>query len=128
MTVFTDPNRRRGGFIVSESNPHRSRAVITVAEGEDLQAGQVLALNSSTDKYEAYDNDGTSTTNVARAILYDRCDATDGDKEAVALVHDCEVNAEELVWAASEDTGDKEAAYADLETHGIIVRFEERVT
>lgn len=127
MTVKTE-GKRRGEFIVSEANGFRSRATVTIAEGENLQAGAVLALNSDSGKYEAYDNDGTTTTNAARAILYDNVDATDGDMEAVALVRDCEVNAEELVWANSEDTGDKEAAYADLATHGIIVRFEERVS
>jgi hypothetical protein len=127
MTTKTQA-KRAGFFIVSEANKTRSRATITIAEGENLVAGQVLALNSGSGKYEAYDNDGTSTTNAARAILFDAVDATDADKEGVAIVRDAEVHGDEIVFASSEDTGDKEAAYADLATHGIIVRFEERVT
>lgn len=120
--------RAAGHFIVSEANKTRSRATITIAAGENLVAGQVLALNAGTGYYEAYDNDGTTTTNAARAILFDAVDATDGLKEGVAIVRDAEVHGDEIVFAGSEDTGDKEAAFADLATHGIIVRFEERVT
>jgi hypothetical protein len=127
MVVKTQA-KTAGFFIVSEANKTRSRAVVTIASGEDLVAGQVLALNSGSGKYEAYDNDGTSTTNAAAAILFDAADATDGDVEAVAIVRDAEVHGDEIVFAASEDTGDREAAFADLATKGIIVRFEERVT
>lgn len=117
-----------GHFIVSEAAKTRSRATITIAQGEVLRAGAVLALNSGSGKYEGYDNDGTSTTNAAAAILFDAVDATDGDVEAVAIVRDAEVHGDEIWFASSEDTGDKEAAYADLALKGIIVRFEERVT
>lgn len=127
MTVKTLA-KTAGFFLVSEANKTRSRAVVTIAEGENLVAGQVLALNASTGKYEAYDNDGTSDTNAAAAILFDAADATDGDVEAVAIVRDAEVHGDEIVFASSEDTGDREAAFADLATKGIIVRFEERVT
>ena len=117
-----------GHFIVSEANKTRSRATVVIAHGEVLKAGAVLALNTNTGKYEGYDNDGTTVTNAAAAILFDAVDATDGDVEAVAIVRDAEVHGDEIVFAGSEDTGDKEAAYADLKTKGIIVRFEERVT
>lgn len=128
MVTKTYTPGRPGFFIVSEAQGMRSRATVTIAMGEVLKAGAVLALNSDTGKYEGYDNDGTTTTNAARAVLFADCDATEGDKAAVALVRDCEVHGDELVFANSEDTGDKEAAFADLATQGIIVRFEERVT
>jgi head decoration protein D len=128
MVVKTYSNRQAGFFIVSEANRTRSRATIVVQQGQVLEAGAVLALNAATGRYAAYDNDGTAPRSAARAILFAAVDATDGPKEAVALVRDCEVHGDEIVFAGSEDTGDKEAAYADLATHGIIVRFEERVT
>lgn len=127
MVVKTQA-KRAGFFLVSEGNKTISRATVTIAHGEDLVAGQVLALNAGTGKYEAYDNDGTTTTRTAAAILFDACDATAADKDAVAIVRDAEVHGNEIFFAASEDTGDKEAAYADLALKGIIVRFEERVT
>lgn len=121
MVVKTE-GYRAGHYLVSESNKTRAREVVTIAEGQVLVAGAVLALNSDTEKYEAYGNDGTSVTNAARAILFDNVDATDGDVEAVAHVRDCEVNKEELQWEDTEDTGDRDAAIADLATHGIIAR------
>lgn len=128
MAIKTYTPGRPGFFIVSEAEKTRSRDTVTIAMGEVLKAGAVLALNSSTGKYEGYDNDGTGVTNAARAILFADCDATEGDKAAVAITRDAEVHGDELIFATSEDTGDREAAFADLKTHGIIVRFEERVT
>lgn len=127
MVVKTYDNRQPGHFIVSEANKTRSRATVVIAQGEVLHAGAVLALRPS-GQYASYDNDGTSITNAARAILFAAVDATDGPVEAVAIVRDAEVHGDELVFENSEDTGDREAAYADLATHGIIVRFETRVT
>lgn len=119
MTVKTE-GFHAGHFIISEANGHRSREVITVKQGEVLDAGAVIALQTSTGKYIEYQNDETSL--AAKAILFDNVDATDGDVEAVALVRDCEVNGAELQWAATEDTGDRDAAVVDLATQGIIVR------
>lgn len=120
--VTKTEGRHAGFFIVSESNKTRSREQITIAEGEILQAGAVIAKNSSTGNYEGYDNDGTSLTHTAAAILFDNVDATDGEVQAVAIVRDAEVNREELIFADSEDTGDQDAAVADLLAVGIICR------
>ena len=128
MVTKVYENRQPGGFIVSEANKTRSRATIVVAQGEVLKAGAVLALIAATGQYTSYDNDGTSVSNAARAILFAAVDATDGPVEAVAIVRDAEVHGDELVFENTEDTGDREAAFADLATHGIIVRFEQRVT
>ena len=129
MTTKVFSNRRAGFFLVSEANKTRSRATIVVDAGQGkLEAGTVLALKPN-GRYGAYDNDGTAATNAARAILFDGVDTTTlGAQKAVAIVRDAEVHGNEIVFKASEDTGDKEAAYADLATQGIIVRFETRVT
>lgn len=119
MTVKTE-GFHAGHFIISEANGHRSREVVTVKQGEVLNAGAVISLQTSTGKYIEYQNDETSLG--AKAILFDNVDATDGDVQAVAIVRDAEVNGAELQWAATEDTGDRDAAVTDLATVGIIVR------
>lgn len=128
MVTKVYSNRQPGHFLVSEANKTRSRATVVIAAGEVLEPGTVLALVAATGQYTSYDNDGTSISQTARAILFGKVDATDGPKEAVAIVRDAEVHGDEIVFANTEDTGDREAAFADLATHGIIVRFEERVT
>lgn len=128
MATPKTEGKRRGEYIVSEANDYRSRDIVTAATGEVWVPGQVLAMNTGSGNYEAYDNDGTSTTNAARAISYDHVDATDGPVQAVVSARDCEVNGDELVFAGSEDSGDKNAAYADLKAQGIIVRFEDLPT
>lgn len=119
MTIKTE-GQHAGHFIISEANGHRSREVITVKSGEVLNAGAVIALQSSTGKYIEYQNDETDL--AAKAILFDNVDASDGDVEAVALVRDCEVKGANLQWADTEDTGDRDAAVTDLALQGIIVR------
>lgn len=121
MTVKTE-GYHAGHFMVSDANGRRSREEITIAEGQVLKAGAVLALNTDTGKYEAYSNDGTSVTAAAAAILWDNVDATDGDVQATAIVRDAEVNLAELQFGDGEDTGDREAAIADLKALGIIAR------
>lgn len=128
-TIKTFLNKQPGCYLVSEANRTRSRGVGTLAADQTCVAGTVLALNTSTREYEPYDNDGTTLTRTAAAILFSNEDTTDGNTKQVTLtLRDCEVNADELTFESSEDTGDKEAAYADLAVLGIIVRFETRVT
>lgn len=113
--------RHAGHFIVSEANKTRSRERVTIAEGEVLEAGTVLALHTTSGEYLQYQNDETSVSNAAKAILFDNVDATDGPVDAIAIVRDAEVNGGELIWADTEDTGDRDAAIADLKAVGIIV-------
>lgn len=107
-----------GGFLVSEANGMRSREVIVVQQGEVLVAGQVLAKIGT--KYVAYDNDATG--NAAAGILFDGVDATDGDKRAVGILRDAEVNAAELEWGDDNDEADITAGVADLLALGIVLR------
>lgn len=128
MSTLKTEAKHAGHFIVSEANKTRSREVITVAQGEILKAGSVIAKHPTSGKYYSYDNDGTTTTRAAAAILFDNVDATDGAVKAVAIVRDAEVNGDEIFFETSEDTGDKDAAIADLKLVGIICRFADRVT
>lgn len=122
--VTKTEGRHAGHFLVGEDTTEgmRSREIITVAAGQNLVAGAVIAKNSGSGKYEAYDNDSTTTTDEAAAVLFDNCDATDGDKEAVAIVRDASVNLAELVFEDTEDTNDQLAAVADLLAVGIVCR------
>src|SRR5690606_5214096 len=111
-----------GGFILSEANGKRSRENITIASGENLQAGAVLGKITANGHYAAYDNDATNGVQTAAGILLAAVDATGGAKPGVAIVRDAEVNEHELVWDEDNDTSDITAGVADLLALGIILR------
>jgi len=107
-----------GGFIISEANGWRSRAVVTIAAGQNLNAGAVLGRLSGDGTYAVYDNDASDGTQAAAAILLDDCDASDEAKEATVIIRDAEVNGEELVWQSADEVT---AGVADLLALGIVV-------
>ncbi len=124
MTILT-ATPKAGHFLVSEANGTRSRKQVTIKAGEDLAAGTVMAMETNTGHYVALDPDDTvQDVNVARGILYDAVDATDGEKQGVIINCDAEVNAAELVWAGgdADDSDERAAAKAELEALGIKMR------
>jgi hypothetical protein len=114
--------KHAGGFIFSEANGHRSRENVTVASGQDLQAGAVLGKLTSSGEYIAFNNDGNTGEETVAGILIGACDATSAAKEAAIIARDAEVLGEELVWAGTEDAGDIAAGIVELTAIGIIVR------
>jgi hypothetical protein len=111
-----------GGFILSEANFHRSRENVTVLSGQVLLAGAVVGKITSGGKYAVFNNDLSDGTEAAAGVLVSDCDATDGDVEAAIIARDAEVNANELIWAATEDATDIAAGIVELTALGIIVR------
>jgi hypothetical protein len=127
MTILNE-GRRAGMFLYSEANKTRSRSLVTIAHGQKLVPGAVLAYNSVEKTYHGYDNASSAGRGVAAAILFDFVDATAGAVKAVAIVRDAEVNGEELVFADTEATADILAAETDLKAVGIICRWASRIT
>lgn len=121
--VLTD-RARTGAYIVSEANGARSRALAVLAEGNDLEAGTVVA-EVSEDVYTALQAGGDGdeeAASVPAAILYDNVNALEDDVRAVFSVRDMEANGHELKWP--EGFGDAEIAEAEkvLADKGIVVR------
>jgi hypothetical protein len=82
-----------------------------------------ITVAAGTGKYVAFDPTGTDGREVAAGILFGKIDATNGDRQGVAIVRDAQVNAAELVWGANvTTTPQKTAALATLKTMGIIAR------
>jgi hypothetical protein len=96
----------------------------TLADGAtDFVAGDSFTITvAAGTKYVAHDQDGTDGSEIAVAVLFAACDATDGDTSAVAHVRDCEVQASKLTWQDDIDAGEKTAALAQLAAAGIIAR------
>lgn len=110
-----------GGFILSVANGHRSFANITVASGENLQAGAVYGLVGG--KAVEFDPDDVSYgAGTVKGILFDATDASSADTAAAGVVRDAEVNGLELVWKTGISANDKATAITALAALGIIVR------
>jgi hypothetical protein len=126
MPVLTE-GRRAGEFIVSEANGHRSRDVVILASNGSTPitypAGHVLALVTASGKYVEYDNVGSDGTETAKAVLYDGVTVpATGDLKAVVIARDAELVKAELSWFTGAVDADKNAAFVDLATVGIIGR------
>jgi NDP-sugar pyrophosphorylase family protein len=120
MTALTE-GKHSGEFILSEANYDRSREEITVVSGQVLTACMVVGKVTVGGKYKKYDNGAGTGEEVAAAIIFDDCDATDGDKKVAAIVRDCTVKAAMLDWGSSDATAIS-AGKADLLLLGIVVR------
>ena len=125
MSAKTENLPHAGGYIISELNTF-SRETVTINQGQNLRAGAVLGrltASPNAGQYKAYDNAAGDGSETAVAILYDDCDATDGDKEAVAHIRGpMEVREISLVFAADQDAAAQTAAIADLANIDIITR------
>jgi hypothetical protein len=121
MTTVTE-SRHPGEHIVSEANGSRSREQAILASGNNLAAGTVLGVITASGKYAAFNQDGADGTQAAAGILYAAVDASAADANCVVTARDCEVDGAALTWPSDITAGEKDAAIADLNALGIIVR------
>lgn len=98
FAILTKETIMSVSFLISEANGTLSRETITVAQGANLAAGTILAMNTATGKYVAVDPNTNESTGTAAGILFDAVDATDADAEGVAIVRLAEVNSLAIVW------------------------------
>jgi hypothetical protein len=129
MTVLTE-GKHRGEFIVSEANNTRSRKTGTVALGQNLVAGQLVALSGGSliAMPGTLDTAGALTATCV-GVLFDNYDATtDGDAGAaiagaVYIDRDAEVLGAELTYPTETTDGDEAAlCNVQLAALGIVVR------
>jgi hypothetical protein len=104
MTTLTE-TPRNAGFILSEAAGQRSRENADVLLGQDLDAGEVVRLNSD-GRLTAWTNENFTDGSEDRVIgvLVNAADATDAHviKQAY-IARDAEVNLAELVYPAAQE-------------------------
>jgi hypothetical protein len=113
--------RHAGDFLLSEGDGHYSRDNVTLASGQNLQAGTVLGKITSGGKYKVYDQQAGDGSEAAAGILYDNVDASAADTPAVIINRTAEVVAALLIWPDGSPP-DVTAGIADLKAIGVIVR------
>ena len=96
---------------------------VTLTSGQDLAAGAVVAKNTATGKFVAYDNaSATAGVNQAAGILLGAVDASAGDvtDARVVIRGPAVVNGNDLGWGGNDAAGIT-AGKADLLALGIKV-------
>ena len=122
MAVTTETARDMG-FVISEAPGALSRELAVVVSGSGaLSAGTVLGKITASGKYAPYDDDNADGTETAAGILTHAVDATSADAAATVIVRLAEVTSTLLVWAGTNDAGDKTAGLADLAAKFVIAR------
>lgn len=109
-----------GGFLISCADGNLSFDNATLAMGENLQAGAVLALVNS--QYVELAAGASDASGVAVAVLFAATDATSAAKKCAVVARVAEVNGDELAWPAGATAPQKAAAVADLALQHIVVR------
>lgn len=99
-----------------------AHATANFVEGDGFIVTLSQAAGAADGKYAPLDEDGTDGREIAAAILYEGCDATDADVRRVITARDTEVTGGLLIWPDGISDGDKAAALAALEARGIIAR------
>lgn len=108
-------------FILSEANGYRSREMVELAEGEDLEAGTVLGQVTASGEYVQWnpDADPEDGSETAVAILYGHAHNPDSEQRVAIVARDAEVDGAKLIWPEGADV---EAGIADLAEQNIRVR------
>lgn len=122
MATFTEPTRPLE-FLLSEGNGQISREKITIkASSGALGASRVLAKETATGKYVAYDDaSATAGVNVADAVLCYDVPNSASDQTATAIVRLAEVKAAALDWGTNNAGGITNGT-ADLAAKLILAR------
>lgn len=94
------------------------------AGGTAMVAGDgfTISVVPGAAKYAPFDPSKSDGSEVAAAVLYEGCDATDADVRRTVTVRDTEVHAAVLIWGEDVTDSQKSTALADLAKSGIVGR------
>jgi hypothetical protein len=121
MTTLTE-GRHTGEHLISEAAGTRSRDVVTLVTGQNLEPGTVLGKITASGKYTQLAPAAADGSEVAAAVLFAAVDATAADKAAVVHLRDTEIASAGLNWSAVITAGEKAVAAAELKALGIVIR------
>ena len=121
MTTLTE-SRAAGEFIISEANGHRSRSQAVVKSGENLKAGHVVGIVTSTGKVVEWTSGATNGSQNVAGVMFAPVDAAGADAYGTLIVRDAEVTRADLTFFSAATAANKNTAVAELEALGIIAR------
>nr|WP_308006580.1 head decoration protein [Xanthomonas albilineans] len=121
MTTLNE-NPRSGDFLLSEANGCYSRENEILAAGQNLQAGTVLGVITTSGKYTIFAPEAEDGSQDVGGILLSGTNATAADTAIVVIKRAAEVKADVLIWPTSITASEKTTAIAKLLTLGIVLR------
>ena len=112
-----------GDLLKYEASQLYSRDIGTLAAGQTLPLGTVLAKRASDGKWLVRDPAASDGSEIAAGILATDCDATLIDRDdALVITRHAIVARTALRWPAAITLAQKAAAQAQLDARGIVVR------
>ena len=119
----TTESSRNTEVLLSEAPGTLSREQVTIVSGAGvLAAGTVLGKITASGKYTAYDDDNADGSETAAAVSLYAVDASSADVITSVVFRLAELKSDKVVWASTNDAGDKTAGIADLAAKHIIIR------
>lgn len=122
MPVLTQTNNL-GDLLKYEALNLYSREVVTVAAGQNLALGTVLARKSADGKLYALDPTAADGTEIPVGVLASDTDATLIDRDnALLIARHAIVSRHAVIWPAGITEPQKSTALGQLVALGILVR------
>lgn len=121
MPVITEGNNL-GDLLKFEESHHYSRDVVTVADGQTLELGEVFGINSTDSKVYAIDPVAADGTEIAAGIMIKASAPSGSDEESLAIVRHATVSDNALVWPSGITVNQKATATEQLKALGILIR------
>src|SRR5690606_29446627 len=122
MSVLAEP-LNLGDLLKYEAPNLYSRDRVTVASGQNLPLGTVVAIVTATGKFKQIDPSAEDGTQVAAGVLLQACDATLIDRDdGLVVARHAVVAHHALAWPDAITTAEKLAAIAQLKALGVLVR------
>ena len=122
MTAITE-GLNLGDLLKYEAPNLYSRDQITVASGQTLRLGAVVAIVTATGKVKQIDPSATDGTQDAAGVLMQPCDAALIDREDGLMVARHAIVADHaLVWPVAITLAEKQSAVLQLKSLGVLVR------
>ncbi len=122
MTAITE-GLNLGDLLKYEAPNLYSRDQVTVASGQTLRLGAVVAIVTATGKVKQIDPSATDGTQYAAGVLMQSCDAALIDREDGLMVARHAIVADHaLAWPVAITLSEKQSAVLQLKSLGVLVR------
>jgi hypothetical protein len=119
---FIQEQNNLGDVLKYEAPNLYSREEITVAQGQNLALGSVVAKDTATNLIKVINPVATDGTQTAIGIVIDRVEASSSDIKAVIIARDALLADNSVVWPEGITEEQKLLAIQQLEATGIIIR------